>query len=101
MNAEQKLQQLCRKHGLARSEADDVLPLVQRGLNTAGTIGRCLLAVAEASLATRAGKRRNPEVLRETLEDRVLVALAGVLHHWEPGAPESGGSEGSGAGGAG
>ena len=85
MNAEQKLLQLCRKYGLPRSEADDVLPLVQRGLDTKGTIGRCLLAVAEASLATRAGKHRNPDVLRETLEDRVLVALAGVLHQWEPG----------------
>ena len=88
MSAEDKLEQLCRRHGLPPSEARDLLPLVRRALGSPGTIGRCLLAVAEAALAARTGSagpgNGDRERERERLEERLLVALAGILHDWEP-----------------
>ncbi len=87
---ELKLLELCHAYGLPRAEADDVYPLVERALRTPGAIGRCLMAVAEASLATRARALRDAAEGREVarsraeLDDTVLVALASVLHDWEP-----------------
>jgi hypothetical protein len=82
MTPEEKLRQLCRRYAVPADEAGDLLPLVQRGLGTPGTVGRCLLAVVEAALATRGAGTQAGQ--RERLDDRVLVALAGVLHDWEP-----------------
>ena len=85
MSAEEKLQELCRRYGLPRSRSDDLLPLVERALRSPPRIGRCLLAVVEATLATQAASAGGDRArLREQLDQRVLVALAGVLHGWNP-----------------
>jgi hypothetical protein len=89
MSAEEKLQELCRRYGLPRSGSDHLLPLVERALGSPPRIGRCLLAVVEATLATQAaGAGADRARLREQLDQRVLVALAGVLHGWDPDAAE-------------
>lgn len=85
MSAEEKLQELCRRYGLPRSRSGDLLPLVERALSSPPRIGRCLLAVVEATLATKAaGAGADRHRMREQLDQRVLVALAGVLHDWNP-----------------
>jgi hypothetical protein len=87
MSAEEKLQELCRRYGLPRSGSDHLLPLVERGLSSPPRIGRCLLAVVEATLATQAAAAGADRArLREQLDQRVLLALASVLHDWEPEA---------------
>jgi hypothetical protein len=86
MNAEDKLAELCRRYGFDRTRADDLLPLVERAMSSPPTIGRCLLAVVEATLATQAADAGDQARLREQLDERVLGALAGVLHGWDPEA---------------
>jgi hypothetical protein len=87
MSAEDKLAELCRRYGFERARAGDLLPLVERALSSPPTIGRCLLAVVEATLATKAAEAGDRSRLEEQLDQRVLVALAGVLHGWDPDAP--------------
>lgn len=78
------LRRRCLRYAVSEGDANDLLPLVERGLATQGPLGACLLAVAEASVAMRGSDARGQEAAQERLDDRMLVALAGVLHAWEP-----------------
>ena len=78
------LRRRCQRYAVPEGDTSDLMPLVERGLSTRGPMGACLLAVAEASIAMRGESVRDQDAARERLDDRMLVALAGVLHGWEP-----------------
>jgi len=83
MSAEHLVRALCARHGLPESAGTPFLPLVRKALlATDGARERVLRLVDEAlgergeALAT--GSRNSAG------DDRVLVAVARVLHGWTP-----------------
>ncbi len=83
MSAEHLVRALCARHGLPEEAGTPFLPLVRKALqSTDGTRERILRLVDEAlgergeALATGS---RNPAG-----DDRVLIAVARVLHAWTP-----------------
>lgn len=83
MSAENLVRALCARHGLPEAAGTPFLPLVRKALlATDGTRDRILRLVDEA-LADRsealAGGSKDPAG-----DDRVLVAVARVLHGWTP-----------------
>jgi hypothetical protein len=85
MNAERRLKRLCRRYRLPYDDAAELLPLLERALTSRPEIRRCLEAVVEASLATRAAQRADRNQATEQMNQQILEALAGLLHGWEPG----------------
>ena len=85
MTARKKLDQLCRRHGLPRSEAASLLPLVERALSASSPeLRQSLLRVVENSLARRASERARKLELEHSKDYEFLKAVAQVLHTWEP-----------------
>jgi hypothetical protein len=89
MDAERRLKRLCRRYRLPYDEAEELLPLLERALSSRPEVRRCLEAVVETALATRAAKHSDQHQLKDRVEQDVLVLLAGLLHSWDPG-PEPG-----------
>ena len=89
MTPRKKLDQLCRRHGLPRSEAASLLPLVERALSASSTdLKQSLMRVVENSLARRAQERARKLELEHSKDYESLKAVAQVLHTWEP-TPEA------------
>ena len=83
MSAENLVRALCARHGLPAEAGTPYLPLVRKALlSTDGTRERVLRLVDEA-LADQAETLANAR--KDKLgDDRVLVAVARVLHPWTP-----------------
>lgn len=85
MTPRKKLDQLCRRHGLPRSEAASLLPLVERALSAQSQeLEQSLMRVVENSLARRAQERARKLDLEHSKDYEFLKAVALVLHSWEP-----------------
>ncbi len=83
MSAENLVRALCARHGLPAQAGTPYLPLVRKALqSTDGTRERVLRlvdeALAERAEALAAGSRDKAG------DDRVLTAVARVLHPWSP-----------------
>jgi hypothetical protein len=85
MDPNRRLRKLCRRYGLPPDEAAELLPLLQRARESRPEVRRWLETVVEAALATRAMKGRANEEAVDEADRRVLLAVAGLLHRWEPG----------------
>lgn len=76
--SQRRLERLCRRFGVPIAAAERLLPLVEGAQRSKPEVRRRIFAVVEATLA------RDAEVLRgkRALEERLLVAVAAVLHRW-------------------
>ncbi len=83
MTPEQFLSDLCRRHGIERSRGEKLLPLVRRAMDSPEEVRDRVLRIVEDSIAGRV--REDPRV--QARDERVLVAVARVLHGWNPGDP--------------
>jgi hypothetical protein len=78
MSPEEKLERLCRRHGVPPMRGARLLPLVRRALAADGELRERLLAVVRATLT-----RDAEELARsERFDQRCLLALGGALHRW-------------------
>lgn len=82
------LRKMCLRHGLPDSEAQRLVPLVQRALDSPESVRDRILGMVETNLALRAGvppaQARSHEALFRDLDDEVLHSVARVLHSWSP-----------------
>ena len=89
MNPERRLMRLCRRHRIPYEEAGELLPLLERAARSPPEIRRCLVAVVEAAVASRAAEREDHRHRKRQLEESVLAVLASLLHRWEPPSGEA------------
>ena len=57
---------------------------MERALASRREVRRCLEAVVEAAVAMRVTRRADRGQLEEQVDHKALLALAGLLHGWEP-----------------
>jgi hypothetical protein len=83
MSAEHLVRALCARHGLPETAGTPFLPLVRKALLATDATRERILRLVDEALADRsealASGRKTPDA-----DDRVLVAVARVLHPWMP-----------------
>jgi hypothetical protein len=83
MSAENLLRALCARHGLPEEAGTPFLPLVRKALIATDDSRERILRLVDEALADRsealAAGARDPAG-----DERVLVAVARVLHPWTP-----------------
>ncbi|MCC6408928.1 MAG: hypothetical protein IT453_17335 [Planctomycetes bacterium] len=85
MSPNHTLARLCRRHQVPFEDAEHLLPLVTRAVGaTDQRIRRSMLNVVESTLRRLGEERRYRQNLESHLERQYLIALAAVLHRWEP-----------------
>ncbi|MCE9593298.1 MAG: hypothetical protein K8S98_03795 [Planctomycetes bacterium] len=85
MSPNRILARLCRRHDVPFEDAKQLLPLVTRASETYETQVRdSLMRVVENSLTRLSEERRHRKNLETHLDRQYLIALAAVLHPWEP-----------------
>ena len=84
MDAKSRLRKLCRRYGLDPEQVSGLLPLLEKAAGAAPERRRWLETVVEAALAARALRRGGDA---EGADQQLLLAVAGLLHRWEPDAP--------------
>ena len=77
------LRQMCKRHGLPPDFGERLLPLVRRALQAPDDVRQRILALVENNLARKADAEQKPKPLSE-VDQAVLVAVARVLHDWDP-----------------
>jgi hypothetical protein len=79
------LARLCRRHGVPFEDAKHLLPLVTRATeSTDPRVRDSVLDVVGSTLRRLAEERRHRQNLEAHLDRQYLIALAAVLHPWEP-----------------
>jgi hypothetical protein len=94
VNFQKKLAGLCRRFHVPYEDAAHLAPLVRRALESRDPkIKRSLLKVVESSLERLSEELRNRRKLEAHLDRQYLIAVASVLHRWQPrdAPPEPGG----------
>lgn len=85
MSPEHSLSRLCRRHDVPYEDAEHLLPLVTRAVGaTDPRVKRSMLNVVESTLRRLAEERRYRQNLDAHLDRQYLIAIANVLHRWEP-----------------
>ena len=85
MSPQHTLARLCRRFHVPFEDAEHLLPLVTRATSATDVrVRRSLLNVVESTLHRLAEQRRYRQNLETHLERQYLLALAAVLHRWEP-----------------
>jgi len=86
MDPNRLLQRMCDRHGLPVSEAEPLVPLVQRALASPHQVRDRILVLVETNLARKAGKEDcdDREALFADLDEEVLSSVAHVLSDWTP-----------------
>jgi hypothetical protein len=75
---------MCARHGLPYTQAEQLIPLVQRALEAPDEVRDRILTLIEGNLARRASGKVSIERLFEDLDQEVLISVARVLHGWHP-----------------
>jgi hypothetical protein len=83
MSADELVRALCARHGLPPTAGAPFLPLVRKALASADDSRERILRLVDEALADRADALANERV-DAAADDRVLVAVARVLHPWTP-----------------
>jgi hypothetical protein len=85
MSPQRTLARLCRRHQVPFEDAEHLLPLVTRAVEAGEErIRRSLLNVVESTLRRLGDERRYQQNLERHLDRQYLLAIAAVLHRWEP-----------------
>lgn len=88
MSPKRTFARLCRRHRVPLHEAEHLLPLVTRAVCACdASVRRSLLALVESALDRIAEQHRGRQNLEAHLDRQYLLALATVLHRWEPRDP--------------
>lgn len=99
MTPEKKLARMCRRSSVPYEDALSMLPLVRRALSAEPRLRGRLFAVVESTLARYREERLSRIRLERHLDRQYLIAIASILHRWDPGTagndagrlPEGGG----------
>ncbi len=83
MSAENLVRALCARHGLPVEAGTPFLPLVRKALLSAEDDRKRLLQLVDGALADR-GEQLLSGCHDKNGDDRVLIAVARVLHPWVP-----------------
>ena len=84
MYARQMLEQLYRRFPVSQSFGERFLPLLERVVNAAPDVRERILLLVETSFQKEVERRRDDTQKHAQVDDKLLVAVAGVLHHWHP-----------------
>ena len=75
---------MCERHGLPTNYGDRLLPLVRRALQSPDDVQQRILTLVENNLARKAEGKLDESRLWHDMDGAVLVAVARVLHDWDP-----------------
>lgn len=86
MDPHQLLTRMCERHGLPRSGAKRLLPLIERALVSPHQVRDRILTLVDQSLARQAASsaEARPERVFHDLDDETLRSVAKLLHDWAP-----------------
>jgi hypothetical protein len=83
MSAESLVRALCARHGLPVEAGTPFLPLVRKALRSEDETRTRILRLVDGALADR-GEQMVGGLQDPLGDDRVLIAVARVLHPWVP-----------------
>ena len=84
MTAEDLLRAMCERNGLPASSGERLLPLVRRALQAPSDVRNRILTLVENNLIKKAQDQLDSKRLWNEMDNAVLVAVARVLHDWDP-----------------
>ena len=75
---------MCKRHGLSFESGAKLLPLVRKAIESTPEIRNRILFLVDRNLANKAKGHSEEKQLWSELDSDVLVAVAKVLHGWNP-----------------
>lgn len=85
MKPEQALARLCLRLGVPYPQAEHLLPLMRQAMQAQGAMRERLMEVVERNLTAKKAELAASRKLAGQLDQQYLVAVASVLHCWDPG----------------
>ena len=84
MNPQNLLQAMCKRHGIPTKTGERLLPLIRKALEAPAEVRNRILFLVDRNLAEKAKGIESEKRLWNELDQDVLVAVARVLHGWNP-----------------
>lgn len=76
------LRDLCDRYGLPEADGERLLPLIERALKAPPGVRERILELVEDNLQRES--RRRSACLEQAQDERMLLAVAKILHPWTP-----------------